>query len=353
MKKILIYIFIFITAYSTAQSVNNFPRSENIKMNETVIPVPLRNLGFMYATDDYLVIFPSSTRGNAFRYFNLDDLHLVLEGGNFGEGPDSLNISFFYNYIHPGEGNHFTLIDDRSFKRIDMEGGQVKITKTETIQTPMNMPANNYSKIDDNVYCISNIDITRSYEFILFDKEGENSTWISPYPKWANIKKEELPLITYISAVVPNPALKRFMVFYAKFRRVRMFDSKGNLLKDISVEFPFKFPPYEETDIELARINQKTPPIMLSYSIPYADDKYIYVICYNAKTSDTNKSTELQIWNWNAEPVAVLNLDKGLRQFTISKEKRRLYATDPLNADEKIRGKIFWCDLPKWLYEKP
>ena len=345
-------IFISLAAYSTGQVVKDFPRSENIKMKEAVISEPPIYLGFMHTTDDYLVIFQRQRNQGVFHFYSLDDLHFVTQGGNIGNGPDDLTNTLFYNYIHPGERNHFTLIDDRSFKRIDMEGGQVKVVKTETIQTPMNMPANNYSKIDDNVYCISNIDITRSYEFILFDKEGENSTWISPYPKWANIKKEELPLITYISAVVPNPALKRFMVFYAKFRRVRMFDSKGNLLKDISVEFPFKFPPYEETDIELARINQKTPPIMLSYSIPYADDKYIFVICYNAKTSDTNKSTELQIWNWNAEPVAVLHLDKGLRQFTISEKKRRLYATDPLNADEKIRGKIFWCDLPKWLYEK-
>ena len=90
---------------------------------------------------------------------------------------------------------------------------------------------------------------------------------------------------------------------------------------------------------------------MLYYSIPYSDDKYIYVICYNAKTSETKKSTELQIWNWNAEPVAVLNLDKGLRQFTVSKEKRRLYATDPLNDVNKVNSKIFWCDLPDWLYK--
>ena len=349
MKKLLIYIFISITAYSTGQVINNFPRSENIKMYETVNPVPHRVLGRMFTTDDYLVIFPCNRmEENFFKYYSLDDLRFVLAGGQYEPGYDNMNnrrpdalTRISYYYFTP-EGNRFTMIDNQTFKQIDIAEGKVNIINKDAINTPMNMPAvNNYSKIDDNVYCLTNTDITRPYEFILFDKQGENPKWISPYPKWANVK-EELPLFTYISVVVPNPALKRFMVLYGKFRRLRLFDSKGNMLKDISVEFPFKFPPYDEN-------NQS---IMLSYSIPYADDKYVYAICYNARSNVTNKSTELQIWNWNAEPVAVLHLDKGLRQFAISEKKRRLYATDPLNADEKIRGKIFWCDLPKWLYEK-
>lgn len=336
MKKILTGILIFVTACSTEQAVKNFPRVENIKMNEIVLSEPLYSLGSMFTTDDHLVIYQRSMPEMYFSCYSLDDLHFVLGGGQQGQGPDDFNRPSSTFFIPKGNG--FTAIDYPFFRHIEIEGEQLKVVEKDTIKTPMGLPPNNYSKIDDNVYCITNIDQNRSHEFILFDKEGEHPVWKSPYPKWANVK--ELPFITYGSFVVANPDLKRFIVFYGYFRRVRMFDSKGDLLKDISVEFPFKFPPYEE-DFESK---------MSAYnSIPYADNNYIYVICHNSKVSEKKETTELQIWNWNAEPVAVLYLDKRLRQFTISQEKRRLYAIDPLNDEDEVSSKIFWCDLPDWL----
>lgn len=335
MRNILIGILLFLTACSTEQVVKNFPRSENINMNEVVLPEQLYSLGTMFTTDDYLVVHQSSLDSMLFSYYSLDDLHFVFGGGRRGQGPDDFTLTLYYRYITV-EGNGFGIIDYPFIKHVDIEGERLKVAKQERINLPG--PPNNYSKIDENIYCIANVDPRQSYEFVFFDMEGNNPNMISPYPNWANVK-EEPPMFTYGNFVVANSDLKRLIVFYANFRRVRMFDSQGSLLKDISVEFPFKLPQYEEG-----------PSKMRTYSIPYSDDKYIYVICNNAKPSEKQELTELQIWNWNAEPVAVLYLDKGLRQFTISQEKQRLYAIDPLNDDNAISSKIFWCDLPAWLF---
>ena len=331
----------FFTACSVEQTVKNFPRSENIHLNETIILEPINVSGSMFTTDDYLVIYQLKIDSMLFRYYSLDDLQFVLGGGRRGRGPDEFvtppNVRSFIV-----EGNGFNCISTPFTYMVHIEDNDLRIVRHESELdiTLRSFGSNNFAKVAEDVYCVSNANLGKNYEFVLFDKKGENARWVSPYPNWANVNLSEgQGFLTYVSTVVANPELKRFIVFYAYFRRVRMFDSEGKMIKDISVEFPFKFPQYEPKSRVLA------------YSqIPYYDDKYIYLISLNGESSKKGESTELQIWNWNAEPVAILNLDKRLNQFTISQEKKRLYAINPNN--DIINNKIFWCDLPAWLYNK-
>ena len=305
-------------------------------MNEFTLLEPIHSAGSMFTTDDYLVIYQSKVDSMYFRYYSLDDLHFVLGGGQRGRGPNEFipppNLRYFI-----AEGNGFSCISTPFIKHISIEGGQFRVVKQEELQTLYALGSNNYSKIAENVYCVSNIS-SKPYEFVLFDKEGANPKWVSPYPNWTDVdERDEHPMFTYINTVVANPKLKQFIVFYGYFKRVRLFDSEGKMLKDISVEFPFKFPKYNPKSRKQAYAQ-----------VSYHDDNYIYILSYNARPSEENESTELQIWNWNAEPVAILNLDKRLSQFTISHEKRRLYAINP--SRNVNNDKIFWCDLPDWLY---
>ena len=337
MNRFLIIISMLLTACSSEQVVKNFPRSENIQMNEVALIEPINSLGIMFKTDDYLVIYQSQVDSMYFRYYSIDDLHFVLGGIQRGRGPNEfVREPQVRSFI--AEGNGFSCIVTPFIKHVNIEEGQLKVTKQDELGELSKYGSNNYSKIAENAYCVSNIDPHQPYEFVLFDKDGANPKWVNPYPDWANVDViDESPASTYMSTIAANPNLKRFIVFYAFFRNVRMFDERGKMIKDISVEFPFKFPQYEPKSK------------MVAYSARlYYDDNYIYVICSNAKSSEKKESTELQIWNWNAEPVAILNLDKVLRQFTISPEKRRLYAVIPTNDIDN--DKIFWCDLPSWLY---
>ena len=339
LKKFLIIIFTFLTACSeeAEQAVKNFPRSENIKMNETTLLEPINSRGSMFTTDNYLVIYQTQVDSMYFRFYSLNDLHFVLGGGQRGRGPNEFvrppNLRSFIT-----EGDGFSCISTPFVKYVNIEGSEFKVIKQEESMLLNNIGSNNYSKIAENVYCISNMDTNQPYEFVLFDKDGANQKWVSPYPNWANVEtREQLPF-TYVSTVVANPTLKRFIVFYGYFKRVRLFNLEGKMLKDISVEFPFKFPQYDAKSRKQAYAQ-----------VPYHDNNYIYMISYNARSSEENESTELQIWNWNAEPIAVLNFDKRLTQFTISQEKRRIYAINP--SRDFNNDKIFWCDLPDWLYK--
>jgi hypothetical protein len=55
------------------------------------------------------------------------------------------------------------------------------------------------------------------------------------------------------------------------------------------------------------------------------------VLCKNQKYTDINNNTELQVWNWNGNPIAIFNLDQKIDLFVISENERRIYA---LNTDE-------------------
>jgi len=231
----------FLTACSAEQAVKSFPRSENIKMNEATLLEPIYSRGSMFTTDDYLVIYQTQVDSMYFRFYSLEDLHFVWGGGQRGRGPNEFVRSPILRSFIP-EGNGFSCICTPLVKHVSIEEGQFRVVRQEELQILNNFGANNYSKIAENVYCVSNIDISQLYEFVLFDKDGTNPKWVSPFPNWTNVDEQSQLLLTYTSTVVANPQLERFIVFYAYFKRVRLFDSKGKMLKDISVEFPFKFP---------------------------------------------------------------------------------------------------------------
>jgi len=332
MWKLLPIVCFFLTACSTKQAVKSFPRLENLQVNEVILSEPLLTAGSMFITDGYLVIHQSGIEDMYFKYYSLDDLSFVLGGIQRGRGPDEfVRQPVSRSFIREGSG--FSCLIPPFRKYVNIEDGRLKVVGQTEIGGIFNFGPNNHSKVAEDLYCVSNADPSQPYEFVLFDKDGENPKYVSSYPSWANA--DEYELFTYRCLVAANPDRKRFIVFYGFFARVRLFDSDGNRLKDISVEFPSRFPQYDPEVKKLAYA-----PIF------FQDDKYVYVISYIGGATD---ATEIQVWNWDAEPVAVLRLNERCTQFTISHEKRRLYATNPRSDTDN--DKIHWCDLPDWLYD--
>ena len=332
MRELLIIASLFLTACSTEHAVKNFPHVENIEMNEVVLSDPFLTMGSMFIADDHLVVHQSGVEDMYFKYYSLDDLGFVLGGIQRGRGPDEfVRPPTPRSFIRESSG--FSCIVNPFRTHVGIEEGRLKVVGRTELGGIFNFGANNLSKIAEDLYCVSNIDPSQPYEFVLFDKDGENPKYVSPYPNWADADKDEL--LTYRCLVAANPDRKRFIVFYAFFAKLRLFNSDGKLLKDISVEYPSKFPQY----------NPDAKKIAYSF-FSYKDDKYIYVI---SNIGGEKEATEIQIWNWDAEPVAILKLNKKVLQFTISHEKKRLYATNPRNDTDN--DKIFWCDLPDWLYD--
>jgi hypothetical protein len=182
---------------------------------------------------------------------------------------------------------------------------------------------------------MTNIDNNHDFEFVQIDKTTNKNTLFSPFPKWINKSwAEEMKPFVYIKNTVVHPSGTKFASFYAFFKHWRLYDNETKLVRDISVQIP----PYSD-EIEEVPLER-----MVYYrGYPQASEKYIYVLCKNQKYTDINNNTELQVWTWNGNPIAIFNLDQKIDLFVISENERRIYA---LNTDEGHEDKIYVYSIP-------
>lgn len=131
-----------------------------------------------------------------------------------------------------------------------------------------------------------------------------------------------------------RPDGKMFAAFYGYFKRFRVYDHKGILLKDISLEIE----PYSK-EIE----PNLSDRMVYYFAYPKASNKYIYALCKNAK-SDAVIAPELQIWTWDGVSVAKYKLDRPISLFSVSEKHQKIYAINGEYEEE-----VYVYSLPEAL----
>lgn len=167
-------------------------------------------------------------------------------------------------------------------------------------------------------------------EYLLSDSHSKPKE-LAPYPDWDKTGSQEEPIFKYVKNSVLNNDHTRFISFYGYFKRFRILDTDGDIIKNVVV----KTPPYEEA------IKEEMQNRTIYYHIPpHTNGKYIYVMCKNSTRAE-DRIQELQVWNWEGEPIARYDMDRKLTLFTISEKEKKLYAVDGDTEDA-----IYVYDLP-------
>lgn len=146
------------------------------------------------------------------------------------------------------------------------------------------------------------------------------------YPEWTDAGGVPEAFV-YMKNLVARPSGDRFAALYANFRKIRIFDGKGGLEKEIDVTFPEAFPEYT---------SDRAGRYLAYASYPFADDNLVYALCRNCKASDRPAVTEVQVWNREGELVRRLVFDRYFDIFTIDPSTKTLFAVDSAVGDEII-----------------
>ena len=341
---VLIYLSIACVLFSCTQrnpqrinsTVTQFPIDEMLTSEVVRVPPIIITPTFMFITGNHLVI-QNNKKDTLFDIFSYPDIHYQFSAGTRGKGPKDFP-EFLSGPTQIPNGFALFLVDYKKYCEIEIDDNNKELNriKEQRFQFAENDDIINGLfplKRDEFIYLS---DFEDDMEFKKLNTRTNEIISFSPYPQWVSKESAggEINISLYLKVSTAKPDGKRFASFYVKFKRWRLFNDNGDLLREVSVDTP---PLNTEGTKSLE-------PYFYYSSYPFPTDKYIYAFCRNVKSGSADKeSNELQIWDWNGNPIAVYHLDQYITSFTVDEKAKTLFG---VNNNEGSEGKIFKYSLP-------
>lgn len=339
MKTIYLFNIILLVFYSCQSgrsnnsviTINNFPVNSNLKAQIIDIPPVAISPFNLFITKDKLIMF-NMKKDTIFDIFNLPECEYLFAAGNKGEGPNDFFDIDRRLFIPTNNGFKVFFQNQKALKEAEIQRNSIKIAQENILKFNIDQyPINGFTPINDTTYLYWS-GFEAETEYNLLNTNTQIHKPFSPYPKWCKSEINEDKIFTYVKNITVKPDGKMFAAFYGYFKKFRIYDHLGNLLKDISIEIE----PYDED------LNKKNRTIFY-FSYPKSSNKYIYALCKNAD-QQTVTNPELQIWKWDGTPIGAYKLDRPISLFAVSEEYGKIYA---INGD--IEDQIYIYDLPNIL----
>ena len=312
--------------------VEDFPQHGSLSSTAVKVPsMQLLSPVNVCVWDDKLIFLERQTE------YLLDVISLPgLDGyyttGFRGRGPNEL-VNANWTFFEPSYGG-LNLLDSDVFlkKAIITEDSVFRVVDTKEFKKNLG-PMNGFVRVAENRFFMLNQPTDPvDAELVILDNEKGETEKTSPYPNLAH-NSDVYDYEVYYKNGVSRPDGARVAYFYTYFKHFRIYDSNdGSLLKDVSVNIE----PYSKS------FETETDSRLMAYKRPSATQNYIYAICSNRTVGDTGSLTdELQVWDWDGNPVASYTLDKRVSLYDVSEKYGKLYATTGYVEDS-----IYVFDLP-------
>ena len=304
------------------RTITEFAKTGELTAEVVAVPVPYLVPRYMGISGDYLLIHKVREE-KLFSIYSLPDLTHVADAGMRGQGPNDFNLLDTRSFQMTEYG--FKVIDANLNMLKDVEivdnGLNVKESKLLFAQ---GVASNGFYPMGKGRY-VAFTQPDSDKEFAIYDENtGEFSLVEGSYPHWQELPKNMPVFLAYLKTCVAHLDGKRFAAFYGRYKRWRLFDDSMELISDIDV----RVEPYK-ADATLEGAEQHTYYI----GQPYATDKYIYVLCSN-KNAGKDERSELQVWDWDGNPVACYTFDRKLSLIAVSEKYNKIYGVDNLIEDQ-------------------
>ncbi|WP_278706107.1 BF3164 family lipoprotein [Parabacteroides goldsteinii] len=282
-------------------------------------------------TNDKLVILESKS-DTIFNVFNIKNFQHIYNDGIKGGGPNEF-LTIAPHYFSPtNKGFKVLFAETNDINEYAVTNSGITFEKKDNLKIERK-GLNGLTFLDDEKYIITS-DFNSDHEYEILDNSSGEITKMGIYPEETkNTSINDIERYTlYLKNGVSHPSGKYFASFYLNFKRMRIYDKKGNIIKDIIL----KIEPYNSNIND--EINDR---IVYYYTSPIADNKYIYVLCANKNRNNYfNKMPELQIWDWSGNLISRHQCDKNISMITLDKSRNKIYA-----LDYYVENEIYEYDL--------
>ncbi|WP_294616756.1 6-bladed beta-propeller [uncultured Bacteroides sp.] len=313
------------------ERVSAFPMTGSLKAEVVPIPVPILLPRYIGVLDDYLYVYKEKEE-NLFAFFRREDGSYIGDAGRRGQGPDEFIMLDTRSFNEIG-GNRFTVLEVGSnlLKTVGFDGTGLSVHDVKSV-FKQGIANNGFYSLADSMYLTLGR-LEGNMEFCLLDGKTGELTETGTYPLWVN--REEIinhpPLfVPYLKTCAVRADGKRVIVFYSRFKRLRIYDDKMNILHDIDVRI-------EPCVVDFRKPVQEQPAYYTGAPCVVRD--YIYVLCTNVNTGI--ERCELQVWNWEGKPVACFRLDRKVSMIAVDERADKIYA-----VDSQVDNELYVYDLP-------
>lgn len=256
--------------------------------------------GTIFVTGDWLVTFQRSNP-RPFRFYRLSNPSESFESGYMGHGANEFGF-ISQDYFQSQPDGSFLLLDNYRLKRVALQADST--LKTLWSKTTFELvPINGFVQCGEN-RCISFADCATGtigdLEYRMLNLKTGKERKFSPYPK---LHKGELDqderCQLYYKRLVVNEKQQKLMAFYSKFPYIRLYENYTDLKKEIV----------------FGEKQKMSDPSKRYYGNTCSSDNCVFAI----------STAGLEVWSWDAEPIALYHLDKPISYIAFDSHTETLY----------------------------
>lgn len=287
-------------------------------------PMAIEKIG-----SEYLVVYDFVSDG-FFKVYSQEDLKFLHSFGSISSGPlpgefnsQFFNLNSLNNYLVVFEGISRTL---RTL-RITSSGVE-KADETRLSSTHFRQSVNKVRRMNDSLYFADfGTTMGEGHREHIALKPGDSDSLFTfgSYPE--SDLDEDARYFEYVKMNTSNPSGTRFAAFYFYHNLFKIYNERGELLLEVSIEDPY----LEES------LNSDAEERFSYRIIADATDDYIVTI---GQTGPESLQT-LEMWTWEGDQIYRAHLSVKVRDIVVSGQKGSIFAVSP--AEEST---LYQFDIP-------
>lgn len=299
-----------------------------------VEPVILVKNPDLIITGDYLIVIEPANK-QLFLVFKLPDCRYLGGFGEKGKGPKEFGFLVPFSATPTPDG--FEIIDvTKGFLDINLKkfNNDNEFVVTNVVRIPGKlMPLNDGFRLNDSIICGLPYSNSSSKPYIRYNTRTNKIDYFGEYPTIYPIERKNIYWEIYTRRTVIKQDRSLFASFCSQVKMLQVYKNDGNLEKEVILD--------TQKDLFEGDWIKKNP--IIYYRLVKATDKYIYALCENKNSSELSENIPiLEIWDWKANLVTTLKLDKPISAFDVTDDNKYIYGIDWQTEDC-----IFLYDISK------
>ncbi|MTI88595.1 MAG: hypothetical protein FH748_11560 [Balneolaceae bacterium] len=319
----IIPMFVFVSCNSANNDVTSIKALNPVNASVTEAytlqenDVPINPLDILNLNDKYLIVINKKDQG-VFRVYSLPELDYLYSWGRMGRGPDELSFVSLSQINTNSSG--LILLENAiaQLKHYEINDTGFVLKKKANLAYPTKkQPFNNLIRVNDSTYYARyGYDKTTDKEFIALRPEFNEALFtFGKYPGGSDLTGAARSQ-KYSKISTAQPQGKLFASFYRSLNQFKIFNDRGDLVRNISIDDEY--------------ISEASSDDFIYRAYVTSTNKHIYTLgVFNTEEKlsqdPDNFSPMIGVWSWEGKPIKRLKIDQKIHRFAVSDKYETLY----------------------------